>query len=446
MALKFNFKVTWTPQTIMIEEKTKFWKIHPKCCFWCLWPKCSFPYINSTHVENSSHFPHIEIYCQERLAIFPHILWCEERVSSHFPSPSSISSHFGCVELAATNFLTLFHTLVRAGKSNEKFLTFFQCVERSFPYINSTHAENSLLFPHFFLTFSSHWNFIVFAEEANWFPTWNDSKLEINSFLILSTCLLIVNNSALPHIHFPASLSPILNFSLAFSIEQKVLSMLAEWPLVSLSPPDPTPSISLSLSLSLSLSIYLLVYPVRIPAFFHRQRQRLPQGRGQRRRTKNLRKRWSKWQTSWWTRWRSTSTRRAAATAIRPSQGRRRKRRTRSRLSRKMPVWQSRSGGGFPGLLRNLNQYDTRQKCPNQVCWITHHNSFKYMSMLASTSTTIDYWRIHYSRRRWRRRWTTLALTRTIEGEEEDGHHVVHTRREKAQKEERHEHHVVPFA
>ena len=28
MALKFNFKVTWTPQTIMIEEKTKFWKIH----------------------------------------------------------------------------------------------------------------------------------------------------------------------------------------------------------------------------------------------------------------------------------------------------------------------------------------------------------------------------------------------------------------------------------
>ena len=161
MALKFNFKVTWTPQTIMIEEKTKFWKIHPKCGFWCLWPKCSFPYINSTHVENSLHFPHIEIYCQERLAIFPHILWCEERVSSHFPSQSSISSHFGCVELAATNFLTLFHTLVRAGKSNEKFLTFFQCVERSFPYINSTHAENSLLFPHFFLTFSSHWNFIV---------------------------------------------------------------------------------------------------------------------------------------------------------------------------------------------------------------------------------------------------------------------------------------------
>ena len=105
----------------------------------------------------------IEIYCQERLAIFPHILWCEERVSSHFPSPSSISSHFGCVELAATNFLILFHTLVRAGKSNEKFLTFFQCVECSFPYINSTHAENSLLFPHFFLTFSSHWNFIVYS-------------------------------------------------------------------------------------------------------------------------------------------------------------------------------------------------------------------------------------------------------------------------------------------
>ena len=114
-------------------------------------------------MENSSHFPHIEIYCQERLAIFPHILWCEERVSSHFPSPSSISSHFGCVESAATNFLTLFHTLVQAGKSNEKFLTFFQCVERSFPYINSTHAENSLLFPHFFLTFSSHWNFIVYG-------------------------------------------------------------------------------------------------------------------------------------------------------------------------------------------------------------------------------------------------------------------------------------------
>ena len=172
MALKFNFKVTWTPQTIMIEEKTKFWKIHPKSCFWCLWPKCSFPYINSTHVENSSHFPHIEIYCQERLAIFPHILWCEERVSSHFPSPSSISSHFGCVELAATNFLTLFHTLVRAGKSNEKFLTFFQCVERSFPYINSTHAENSLLFPHFFLTFSSHWNFIVALSAWFLFCSW----------------------------------------------------------------------------------------------------------------------------------------------------------------------------------------------------------------------------------------------------------------------------------
>ena len=144
-------------------RKNQILKDSPKVLFWCLRPKCSFPYINSTHVENSSHFPHIEIYCQERLAIFPHILWCEERVSSHFPSPSSssISSHFGCVELAATNFLTLFHTLVRAGKSNEKFLTFFQCVERSFPHINSTHAENSLLFPHFFLTFSSHWNFIV---------------------------------------------------------------------------------------------------------------------------------------------------------------------------------------------------------------------------------------------------------------------------------------------
>ena len=83
----------------------------------------------STHVENSSHFPHIEIYCQERLAIFPHILWCEERVSSHFPSPSAISSHFACVELATINFLTFFHTVVRAGKSNEKFLTLFQCVE-----------------------------------------------------------------------------------------------------------------------------------------------------------------------------------------------------------------------------------------------------------------------------------------------------------------------------
>ena len=199
MALKFNFKVTWTPQTIMIEEKTKFWKIHPKCCFWCLWPKCSFPYINSTHVENSSHFPHIEIYCQERLAIFPHILWCEERVSSHFPSPSSISSHFGCVELAATNFLTLFHTLVRAGKSNEKFLTFFQCVERSFPYINSTHAENSLLFPHFFLTFSSHWNFIVwadcvcvflviFARVIGPFKTWNWSN-SINE-CVFTWCIL----------------------------------------------------------------------------------------------------------------------------------------------------------------------------------------------------------------------------------------------------------------
>ena len=40
MALKI--KVTWTPHTIMIKEKTKFWKNHPKCYFWFLWPECSF--------------------------------------------------------------------------------------------------------------------------------------------------------------------------------------------------------------------------------------------------------------------------------------------------------------------------------------------------------------------------------------------------------------------
>ena len=142
-------EVTWTPHTNMIEENPNSEKFTQRILFWFLWPKCSVPHMWK---KNSSHFPHIEIYCQERLAIFPHILWCEERVSSYLPSPSSISSHFACVELAATNFLTFFHTVVRAGKSNEKFLTFFQCVEfrQTLFSLHQFHTCGK------FLTFSSH--------------------------------------------------------------------------------------------------------------------------------------------------------------------------------------------------------------------------------------------------------------------------------------------------
>ena len=151
----------WTPHTNMIAgRKSKFWKIHPKDSFWFLWPKCSFPHMWK---KNSSYFPHIEIYCQERLATFPHILWCEERVSSHFPSPSSISSHFACVELATTNsshFSTQSSELENQTKNSSHFSNVRNFGKRSFPYINSTHAKNSSLFPHFLLTFSSHWNFI----------------------------------------------------------------------------------------------------------------------------------------------------------------------------------------------------------------------------------------------------------------------------------------------
>ena len=63
------------------------------------------------------------------------------------------------IRFSPTNFLTFLHTVVRAGESNEKFLTFsnvWNFGKRSFSYINSTHAENSSLFPHIFLTLKFH--------------------------------------------------------------------------------------------------------------------------------------------------------------------------------------------------------------------------------------------------------------------------------------------------
>ena len=160
MALKFNFKVTWTPQTIMIEEKTKFWKIHPKCCFWCLWPKCSFPYINSTHVENSSHFPHIEIYCQERLAISSHsaLMWGKGFLT--FPQPIFNFLTFWMCGIGCNDFP---HTFPHTRPSRK--------IKRKIPYIFpmcgtlfSLHQFHtcgkfltfSSLFPHIFFTLKFH--------------------------------------------------------------------------------------------------------------------------------------------------------------------------------------------------------------------------------------------------------------------------------------------------
>ena len=156
MALKF--KVTWTSHTNMIEENPNSEKF-TKWLFLVSVAQMLF----STQVENSSHFPHFEIYCQERLAIFPHILWCEERVSSHFPSPSSISSHSACVDdwlqQISSHFSTQSSKLENQTKNSLHFSNVWNFGKRSFPYINSTHAENSSHFPHIFFTFSSHLKF-----------------------------------------------------------------------------------------------------------------------------------------------------------------------------------------------------------------------------------------------------------------------------------------------
>ena len=151
MALKF--KVTWTPHTNMIEEISKFWKIHPKDCFWFLWPKMSFDtcgnfltlkfiakddllyFLTSSDVRKG--FPHISPAHLQ----FPHILhvwnWLQQ-----------ISSHFS--------------TVVRAGKSNEKFLTFFQCVEfrQTLFSLHQFHTCGK------FLTFSSHFLTLKFHSEC----------------------------------------------------------------------------------------------------------------------------------------------------------------------------------------------------------------------------------------------------------------------------------------
>ena len=158
--IEVQLRSGWTPHTNMIKENPNSEKFTQRILFGFCGPNALF---HTCGKKNSSHFPHIEIYCQERLAIFPHILWCEERVSSHFPSPSSISSHFACVELATTNFLTFFHTVVRAGKSNEKFLTFFQCVEfrQTLFSLHQFHTCGK------FLTFSSHFLTLKFHRHAN---------------------------------------------------------------------------------------------------------------------------------------------------------------------------------------------------------------------------------------------------------------------------------------
>ena len=80
-------------------------------------------------------FPHISPAHLQ----FPHILhvwnWLQQ-ISSHFSTQSS--------------------ELENQTKNSSHFSNVWNFGKRSFPYINSTHAENSSLFPHFFLTFSSH--------------------------------------------------------------------------------------------------------------------------------------------------------------------------------------------------------------------------------------------------------------------------------------------------
>ena len=149
MALKFNWGHLNTTHE-HDRRKSKFWKIHPKDSFWFLWPKCSFPHMwkKIPHIFLTLKFiaKNDLLYFLTSSDVrkgFPH---------TSFPSPSSISSHFACVELATTNFLTFFHTVVRAGKSNEKFLTFFQCVEfrQTLFSLHQFHTCGK------FLTFSSH--------------------------------------------------------------------------------------------------------------------------------------------------------------------------------------------------------------------------------------------------------------------------------------------------
>ena len=159
MALKFNWGHLNTTHE-HDRRKSKFWKIHPKDSFWFLWPKCSFPHMWKkiphifltlkfiakndllyflTFSDVRKGFPHISPAHLQ----FPHILhvwnWLQQ-ISSHFSTQSS--------------------ELENQTKNSSHFSNVWNFGKRSFPYINSTHAENSSLFPHFLLTFSSHWNFI----------------------------------------------------------------------------------------------------------------------------------------------------------------------------------------------------------------------------------------------------------------------------------------------
>ena len=122
---------------------------------------------------------------------FPHIFQCEERISSHFPMWRNPFLTLENVKKGFPHILNVWNWLKwisshfphtrRSWKNQKKNSSHFSNVwnfgKRSFPYINSTHAENSSLFPDIFLTFSSHWNFIVKVQ--------NKKKKEIESFKLV---------------------------------------------------------------------------------------------------------------------------------------------------------------------------------------------------------------------------------------------------------------------
>ena len=162
--------------------------------------KRSFPYISSTHGKNSLRFPHFfHTFSSQK---FPHNSagnWPDSlhqlRICGKFLTFSShwnllprttcyISSHslmwgkgflispahlqfphilhvWNCLQQISPHFSTHSSELENQTTNSLHFTNVWNFDKRSFPYISSTHGKNSLRFPHFFLTFSSHWNFTV---------------------------------------------------------------------------------------------------------------------------------------------------------------------------------------------------------------------------------------------------------------------------------------------
>ena len=159
MALKFNFKVTWTPQTIMIEEKPNSERFTQSVVFGV----CGVCALFLTSIPHMWKIPHIfltlKFIAKNDLLYFPHsLMWGKDFLT--FPQPIFNFLTFWMCGIGCNEFP---HTFPHTRPSRK--------IKRKIPYIFpmcgtlfSLHQFHtcgkfltfSSLFPHFFLTLKFH--------------------------------------------------------------------------------------------------------------------------------------------------------------------------------------------------------------------------------------------------------------------------------------------------